>query len=264
MWVLSFTISMGGCGKSLLLACTAAQMAMDGYDVTVIDDAADPQIGRMYGLSREDVENDLFSVVQKDLDISTAIYETGIRNLKYIRSGIPLKEYLNINPIRFVEKISQVDTDYLFVDMRHPIGPAAILSLGISHYYVLGPLRADNLRRAVDEAIDTLDQGVVLRAVPLGFVINQPQPPEKDISDEFVQRLESFFGLECLAVINYDEKLLSVFEKGILPIKEWPDSEFSKSIKAIAQRIEDEEGRPEPKKKDILEFIRSRIIFVRE
>ena len=261
MRILSFTISVGGSGKSLLTACTAAQVALNGHDVVVIDDAAEPMIGRLYGLNPDQIKNSLHKVVQYDRDVEEAIYESPkIKGLKYISSGIPLASYFDVDPVAFAEKIMNINADYLFMDMRHPAGLGAVLSLGVSHYYILGPLKSDEMMRSIDEAVDTMKLGILLRAVPLGFVINQPHK-QLPIPDELVKKLEDLFRVECLAVIDYDPRLAGVFNEGILPVTEWPKSRFSMAIHRIAEHIMGE--LPKPKKEDIAEFVRSFVRYIR-
>ena len=260
MRILSFTISIGGSGKSLLTACTAAQVALNGHDVVVIDDAAEPMIGRLYGLSPDQIKNSLHKVVQYDLDVEEAIYEIPkIKGLKYISSGIPLADYFDVDPVAFAEKIMNINADYVFIDMRHTAELGAVLSLGVSHYYILGPLKSDEMARSIDEAVETMKLGILLRTVPLGFVINQPHR-QLFIPDKLVEKLEDLFEVKCLAVMDYDPRLVGVFNQGILPVIEWPKSKFSMAIRRIAEHIMSE--LPKPEKEDIVEFVRSFVRYI--
>jgi len=261
MHSITVAISKGGVGKTLLLANVGASLASRGSKVVLVDTTETMHLSRLLGVNNRNVKVTLEHVVKRSLVLDESVYPTRFPGLHLIPSGITLKDFLELNPFKFAEKLSSVDCDFLFIDVPYAtVGRAALLSLGFCQYYILGPLdQTQGMTLCIEEGLNTIDLAALLKTVPLGFVINKVKEPDK-LTNEYLKDLEQLFQMKCLAVIHYIQKMEEAFEKSpFLPLEKNPESEFTRKTESIADFLQ--RGMPRTLKTDAAEFLHT---FIRE
>ena len=150
----TFAVSKGGVGKSLLTANVAAALAAKGKKVMLVEGDPNKPLQTIFGvdLSSEDLKLD--DVVKEDMEVQRAVYDTRAKNLFLIPSGVSLEGYLEMDPVGFARKLTDLDADFLFIDAPFPLGEAAFLSMGICEYFVV-ILTEDEFVLCVESAIDS-------------------------------------------------------------------------------------------------------------
>ena len=253
----TFAVSKGGVGKSLLTANVAAALAAKGKKVMLVEGDPNKPLQTIFGvdLSSEDLKLD--DVVKEDMEVQRAVYDTRAKNLFLIPSGVSLEGYLEMDPVGFARKLTDLDADFLFIDAPFPLGEAAFLSMGICEYFVV-ILTEDEFVLCVESAIDTIRLGkYLLKCVPLGFVLNRIKTPEK-FNKEFVKDLEDLLEIPCLAKIVESRDVSKSYGgvgsgKAFLAYKKLRGSQFVEAMDKIADKLM---GKlPEPAKKDAVELI---------
>jgi len=233
----TFAVSKGGVGKSLLTANVGAALASRGKKVVLVEGDPNRPLQTIFGLDIGSGSIRLEDVVKKDLDVVQAVYSTGVENLSMIPSGVSLEGYFDINPVGFARKLAGLDADFVFVDVPFPLGEAAFLSMGVCQYFIV-ILTEDEFVLCVESAIDTIRLGkYLLKCVPVGFVLNRIKTPEK-FSTDFVKDVEDLLEIPCLSkIMEYLEVSKSYggvkSGKAFLAYNKLGKSEFAKSIERI-------------------------------
>jgi len=203
---ITFAVSKGGVGKSLLTANVGAALAKKGKSVVMVEGDPNHPLHTILEVDFPSGGLKLDEVVQKDLDIEKATYSTRIANLSLVPSGISLQGYFELDPVKFAEKLMELKADYLLVDVPFPLGEAAFLSLGVCSYFV-PILTEDEFVLCVESAIDTIRLGrYLLKCVPVGFVFNRIKTPKK-FSEEFIGDLEDLLEIPCISKIKEEPKV---------------------------------------------------------
>jgi len=255
---ITFAVSKGGVGKSLMTANVGAALADKGKKVVLVEGDPNHPLQKILGVEISPDDFKLDDVVKNDLKTEKAMYSTELDNLFLISSGISLQGYLDIDPVSFARKLSNLETDFMFIDVPFPLGKAAFLSLGICQYFII-ILTEDEFVLCAESAIDTIRMGrYFLHCVPLGFVLNRIKTPEK-FNDEFIEDLEKLLEIPCLTQIREDPKVSKSYgevssRKAFLAYKKFGKSEFSKGACEIAAWLLGE--LPKPEKKSAVELIR--------
>jgi septum site-determining protein MinD len=259
MITLTFAVSKGGVGKSLLTANVGAALAAKGKKVVLVEGDTNSPLRLILGHNSDAKAIQLEDVVKKDLQIDNAVKTTTLPNLFLIPSGISLEKYFTINPIIFAKKLMDLDCDYLIIDAPFPLGEAAFLSLGICKYFIL-ILTEDAFTLCVEAAINTLELGKhYLKCVPLGFVLNKIKTSQK-FNEEFIKDLENLLEVPCIASIREDVTVSESYggtkeTQAFIAYNKYPGSDFGKSIEQIAAYLNGE--LPKPEKKDVVSFLKS-------
>lgn len=255
---ITFAVSKGGVGKSLLTVNVGAALAKMGNNVVLVE--GDPN-HPLQTILEVDVSSDMLKldeVVQKDASIEEATYPTGLKNLFLVPSGISLQGYFEIDAVKFARKLMELKSDFLFIDVPFPLGEAAFLSLGVCSYFV-PILTEDEFVLCVESAIDTIRLGrYLLRCVPVGFVLNRIKTPKK-FTGEFIRDLENLLEIRCISEIMEDPQVSKSYggvesKSAFLAYKKLVGSDFAQSIDKIAGFMFDE--LPVPEKKDPASLIR--------
>ena len=259
MITLTFAVSKGGIGKSLLTANVGAALAKMDKKVVLVEGDPNRPLQLMLNADLEQKTTRLEDVVKKDKPINKALNTTGIENLFLLPSGISLERYFAINPVRLAQKLMDLQSDYMIIDSPFPLGEAAFLSLGVCQYFIV-VLTEDEFTLCVEAAIDTLRLGKhYLKCKPLGFVLNRIKTPER-FSQEFVGDLENLLEIPCITKIQ-EERVVSKSYGGakdteaFLAYNKYPHSDFVKSIDQIACSLN--RKLPPPLKKDAIEFLKT-------
>ncbi|HEY4674765.1 MAG TPA: MinD/ParA family protein [Candidatus Bathyarchaeia archaeon] len=253
----TFAVSKGGVGKSLLTANVAAALAARGKKVVLIEGDPNRPLQTIFGTEISSEKTKLEDIVKKDLDVAQAIYPTGIENLFLVPSGVSLEGYFDLDPIGFARKLAEVNADFIFIDVPFPMGEAAFLSLGVCQYFVV-ILTEDEFVLCVESAIDTIRLGrYLLKCVPIGFVLNKIKNPEK-FNDEFVKDLEDLLEISCISKIQENPEISKSYggvrsQGAFVAYQRLLKSEFAKSIDKIADALT--ANLPPPAKKDSVKLM---------
>lgn len=255
---ITFAVSKGGVGKSLMTANVGAALAEEGNKVILLEGDPNHPLQKILDISLTPKDLKLDDAVKGDLEIDKAIYSTKLDNLSLIPSGISLQGYIEIDPVGFAKKLSNLTTDFLLIDVPFPLGTAAFLSLGICEYFII-LLTEDEFVLCVESAIDTIRVGkYLLQCIPIGFVLNRIKTPER-FNAEFIKDLEELLEIPCIAQIRNDPRVSKSYgaiksHDAFLAYKEFQGSEFSKGVFAVASHIL---GKlPPSEKKDATDLIR--------
>jgi len=253
---ITFAVSKGGVGKSLITANVGAALADKGKKVILVEGDPNHPLEVILGVDASKGFK-LDEVIKEDMKIEKALYSTEFDNLFLIPSGVSLQSYFEIDPINFAKKLMKLKADFMFVDVPFPLGEAAFLSLGVCEYSII-VLTEDEFVLCVESAIDTIRLGrYFLKCVPLGFILNRIKTPDKFTKD-FVKDLEDLLEIPCVAQIREDPKVSKSYggvgsRKAFLAYQKFRESEFTRSIDEVASLFL---GRlPNPEKKDIVGFI---------
>ena len=254
---ITFVVSKGGVGKSLMTANVGAALAKKGKKVVLVEGDPNQPLQKILGLGFSSGDLKLEDIVEKNIEIDKAVYSTKFSNLFLIPSGVSLQSYFEIDPISFARKLSDMETDFMLVDVPFPLGKAAFLSLGVCQYYV-PILTEDEFVLCVESAIDTIRLGkYFLKSTPLGFILNRIKTAEK-FTKEFIKDLEILLEIPCITLIKEDPKISKSYgevgsKKAFLAYDKLRESEFVKKIENIATWILSEELKPE--KKDVVKLL---------
>ena len=254
---ITFAVSKGGVGKSLVTANVGAALAEKGKRVVLVEGDPNQPLRLILGVDISPKDLKLDNIVKENMRIEEATYSTEFANLFLVPSGISLRSYFDINPINFAKKLLDLKADFMFIDVPFPLGEAAFLSLGVCKYSIL-VLTEDEFVLCVESAIDTIRLGrYFLRCVPLGFVLNRIKTPEKFTKD-FIKDLEDLLEIPCIAQIKEDPKVSKSYggvgsRKAFLAYQKFRENEFTKSMNEIANRLLGE--LPDPEKEDVASFI---------
>lgn len=258
---ITFTVSKGGVGKSLITANIGAALAKKGKKVVMIEGDTNKPLEKMLGASFSDKDFKLEDVVKKDDQIERAVYATRLRNLYLIPSGISLQGYFDVDPIGFARKLATLKTDFMLIDVPFPLGKAAFLSLGVCDYFI-PILTEDEFILCVESAIDTIRLGkYFLKSTPLGFMLNRVKTTEK-FSDEFVKDLENLLEIPCIGRIEEDPKVSKSYGgvgsgEAFLAYDALQKSKFTGEIDKIATWLISEDL--ESGKKDVVKLLQETI-----
>lgn len=235
---ITFTVSKGGVGKSLLTANIGAALAGKGKRVVLVEGDTNKPLEKILDVSFSPEDPRLEHVVTNDDSIEKAIYKTGVHNLHLIPSGISLQGYFEIDPIRFVKKMRSIQTDFMLIDVPFPLGKAAFLSLGTCDYFV--PILTENeFILCVESTIDTIRIGkYFLKSIPLGFVLNRIKDTDK-FNRQFIKDLEALLEIPCIAKIEEDTNVSKSYgevgsEGAFLAYGKLSGSKFASEIDEIA------------------------------
>lgn len=249
----TFAISKGGVGKSLLTANVGAAVSRRKKKVVLVEGDPNRPLQAILGIGLTRKRIKLDDVIKKDLKIDDAVYPTDFENLFLIPSGVPLESYFEIDPILFARKLATVDADLMFVDVPFPLGKAAFLSLGVCEYFIM-ILTEDEFNLCVEAALDTNRLGrYFLKCVPLGFVLNRVKTPER-FTRELIDDLEELLRVPCIAKIMEDQRVLKSYggvraQEAFLAYERFAENGFKESIDKIASKLLGDV--PKPEKKDI-------------
>jgi septum site-determining protein MinD len=234
----TFAVSKGGVGKSLLTANVGAAVAARGKKVVLVEGDPNRPLQTIFGVDVGSGGIMLDDVVKKDLDVAKAVYKTGVNNLFLIPSGVSLEGYFDLNPVGFARKLAGLDADFVLIDVPFPMGEAAFLSLGVCQYFIV-ILTEDEFVLCTESAIDTIRLGrFLLKCVPIGFVLNRIKTPDK-FGQEFVKDLEDLLEIPCLTKIMESSEVSKSYggvrsHKAFLAYEKLGKGEFAKSIERVA------------------------------
>jgi septum site-determining protein MinD len=253
----TFVVSKGGVGKSLMTANVGVALAKRGKKVVLVEGDPNQPLEKILNVKFSAGDPKLDDVITKDAKINEAIHSTAFPNLFLLPSDVSLQSYFEIDPIRFAFKLLDLKSDFIFIDVPFPLGKAAMLSLGVCQYFI-PILTEDEFALCVESAIDTIRlSNFLFKSIPIGFVLNRIKTPSK-FDEDFLKDLEDLLEIPCITQIIEDPKVSKSYgevgsKKAFLAYSEFPDSEFSKSVDEIVTVLIRE--LPKPEKKDVIKLL---------
>jgi MinD-like ATPase involved in chromosome partitioning or flagellar assembly len=238
----------GGTGKSNFTANLAAEVALQGYRVGVVDtDMPSPGIHNLFCLDAEDIGQTLNHYLWGEIAIEQAVYDVGKTldlgskgKLFFIPASIKaddiariLKDGYDVKVMNdgFRQFVQNFALDYLFIDTHPGLSKETFLSIAISHILLLllRPDKQDYQGTAV-----TLDVVKQLKVRKLFLVINKshrllnPEALKEKVSTTYGETVAGLFPLS--------EDLVQMASEGIFSLK-YPDHFISQEFKNVAQQI---------------------------
>ena len=255
---ITFAVSKGGVGKSLMTANVGTALAQKGKRVILVEGDPNQPLQKILGVSFSSDNIKLEDVVENDTEIDNAVYHTDFDNLFLIPSGVSLQSYFELDPIIFARKLSNLETDFMLIDVPFPLGKAAFLSLGICEIFI-PIITEDEFVLCVESTIDTIRLGkYFLKSIPIGFILNRIKRAES-FTQDFVKDLENLLEIPCITQIKENLKVSKSYgevgsKEAFLAYKKLPESEFAKKIDEIATWLLNKEVKSE--KKDAVALLR--------
>lgn len=254
----TFAVSKGGVGKSLITVNVGAALAERSNKVILVEGDPNRPLQTILGFGASNKSAlTLDEVIRRDKEIEEALYSTNFDNLFLMPSGVSLQDYFEMDPIIFAKKLTSLKADFLLIDVPFPLGKAAFLSMGICEYFI-PILTEDEFVLCVESAIDTIRLGkYLLKCVPLGFVLNRIKNPKK-FNEDFVRDLEDLLEIPCITRIREHSGVSKSYggvgsQKAFLAYKKLGKNEFTKRIDDVANFLANE--LPKPEKKDSVELL---------
>jgi MinD-like ATPase involved in chromosome partitioning or flagellar assembly len=237
----------GGTGKSNLTANLAAQIALAGKRVAVVDtDIQSPGIHMPFALAEDAVKFSLNHFIWGECKIEEAAYDVSKRlgqpgavlhlvpsSMKVSDIGRILKEGYDVSLLNdgFQALIETLQLDYLLVDTHPGVNEETLLSIAISDtlILILRPDQQDFQGTAV-----TVELARKLGVPQMLLVINKALP-SMNFAD-LRAKAESIYGVPVAAILPVTTELFQLASSGLLSIL-FPDLETSREMKKVALRI---------------------------
>jgi len=243
----------GGTGKSNVTANVAAQVALMGKRVGVIDtDIQSPGIHVLFGMDEEMIDKALNDYLWGRCKIEETAYDVGAQIGKgqvVVMSGgiylIPssirageiarvLREGYDVSLLNegFRALIEKLNLDYLFIDTHPGLNEETLLSVAISDLLliILRPDQQDFQGTAV-----TVDVARKLEVPHLYLVVNKALT-SYDFA-ELRRRVEEIYDCPVAAILPLSEDVARMQSSDLFSIQ-YPDHPFSESIRQIAAVVE--------------------------
>jgi MinD-like ATPase involved in chromosome partitioning or flagellar assembly len=243
----------GGTGKSNITANTAAQFALKGKRVGVIDtDIQSPGIHILFGMDEERIDKALNDYLWGRCSIEEAAYDVGAQigqgEVVLMSGGIylipsslrageiarVLREGYDVGMLNegFQSLVEKLNLDYLFIDTHPGLNEETLLSIAISDLLIviLRPDQQDFQGTAV-----TVDVARKLEVPHLFLTVNKALT-SYDFQD-LRQQIESFYDCPVAAILPLSEDVARLQSSGIFSLL-YPDHPFSQGISEIVACIE--------------------------
>jgi MinD-like ATPase involved in chromosome partitioning or flagellar assembly len=237
----------GGTGKSNLTANLAAQVALAGNRVAVVDtDIQSPGIHMPFALAEERIEFALNHFIWGECEIEKAAYDVSNMlprpggplhlvpsSMKISDIGRILKEGYDVRLLNdgFQALIEKLSLDYLFVDTHPGVNEETLLSIAISDTLVL-ILRPD--QQDFQGTAVTVELARKLDVPNMMLVINKALPSMNFA--ELRTKAEEIYHVPVAAVLPLTPELVQLASSGLLSIL-FPELEASREMKKVADRI---------------------------
>ena len=246
----------GGTGKSNLSANLAAQVAMLGKKVGVIDtDIQSPGIHVLFGLTPEKMGRTLNEFLRSECTIEEAAVnvgdhaapEPGLSHLRgkqlfLVPSSIDgqeiaavVRDGYDVNRLNagLQTMLKSLKLDYLFIDTHPGLNEETLLSVAISDMLIiiLRPDQQDFQGTAV-----TVDVARRLDVPNLRLVVNKALT--RYDFDQVKQQVEEIYKAPVVGVLPLTEDMADMGSADIFSLRH-PDHPWSKTIRAVAQNVLD-------------------------
>jgi MinD-like ATPase involved in chromosome partitioning or flagellar assembly len=237
----------GGTGKSNLTANLAAQVALTGRRVGVIDtDIQSPGIHMPFGLAEDRVEFTLNHFIWGECEIEKAAYDMSSvlpppggslylvpSSMKISDIGRILKEGYDVRLLNdgFQALIEKLQLDYLFIDTHPGVNEETLLSIAVSDTLVL-ILRPD--QQDFQGTAVTVELARKLDVPNMMLVINKALPGMNFAA--LRSKAETIYQVPVAAVLPLTPELVQLASSGLLSVL-FPEMETSREMKKVADLI---------------------------
>ena len=245
----------GGTGKSNTTANLAAQTALAGKRVGVVDtDIQSPGIHVLFGLDENSMGKTLNDYLHGNCEIKAVAYNIGEhatdatgrsqlegKNLWLIPSSIRgreisrvLREGYDVGRLNegLQTLISDLDLDYLFIDTHPGLNEETLLSIAISDVLliILRPDQQDFQGTAV-----TVDIARSLDVTNLLLMVNKAVPEKYDYED-LKQQVQKAYGAPLTGILPLNFELADTGSRDLFSLSR-PDHEWSRELRKVAAAI---------------------------
>ncbi len=244
----------GGTGKSNTTANLAAQVALAGKRVGVVDtDIQSPGIHVLFGLDEKKMGktmNDYLHGTATIREIGFPIHENvgkaeGLSKLKntllwLFPSSISgrdisqiLKEGVDFNKLNegLQTTIKEFDLDYLFIDTHPGLNEETLLSIATSDVLII-ILRPDN--QDLQGTSVTVDIARSLDVPNLLLMVNKALPKYDPV--EIKKNIEAQFGAPVAGVLQLSFDMADNASSDLFSLK-FPEHDWSKGLRGVAEAI---------------------------
>jgi septum site-determining protein MinD len=238
----------GGTGKSNSTANLAAQMAVAGKRVGVIDtDIQSPGIHILFSFDEDKMTYSLNDYLWSKCDITDTAYDVtsvlgdDVKGKVYlIPSSIKageiariLREGYDVGMLNdgFHDLIEGLELDYLMIDTHPGLNEETLLSIAISDTLVIimRPDQQDYQGTGV-----TVEVARKLEVPNMLLVVNKV--PQVFDMDEVKHKVEQTYNAEVAAVLPHSDEMMALASAGIFSLR-YPDHPVSRSYRALAARL---------------------------
>lgn len=238
----------GGTGKSNTTANVAAQLALSGKRVGVVDtDIQSPGIHVLFGLGSADISRSLNDYLWHRCEITEAAYDTSVElkipepgALFLIPSSVEVDEIVNV--LRegydvslltegFKKLLDELNLDILLIDTHPGLNEETLFSIAISNQLavVMRPDHQDYEGTGV-----TVEVARSLGVPGIRLVVNKS--PEVVGVGEVTQRVRDAYSIEDVTVIPHSDDLMNLASEGIFSIR-YPEHALSNLYRGLAKEL---------------------------
>jgi len=244
----------GGTGKSNLTANLAAQVAMAGKRVGIIDtDIQSPGIHVLVGLNEDTMGHTLNEFLRSERSIREVAYAVGEHptdlpglqklagkqlwlvpsSIKSSEIGRVLRDGYDVGKLNegMQYLLKEMQLDYMFIDTHPGLNEETLLSIAVSDVLliVMRPDQQDFQGTAV-----TVDIARGLDVPNLFLVVNKALT--RYDFNQVSQQVQNTFEATVAGVLPLTEDMADMGSADIISLR-YPDHPWSKSLRQIAQRI---------------------------
>jgi len=244
----------GGTGKSNLTANLAAQVAMTGKRVGIIDtDIQSPGIHVRFGLAEDTMGHTLNEFLRSERSIREVAYAVGEHptdlpglqklagkqlwlvpsSIKSSEIGRVLRDGYDVGKLNegMQYLLKEMQLDYMFIDTHPGLNEETLLSIAVSDVLliVMRPDQQDFQGTAV-----TVDIARGLDVPNLFLVVNKALT--RYDFNQVSQQVQNTFESTVAGVLPLTEDMADMGSADIFSLR-YPDHPWSKSLRQIAQRI---------------------------
>ena len=245
----------GGTGKSNTTANLAAQAALAGKRVGVVDtDIQSPGIHVLFGLDENTMGKTLNDFLHGQCEIKEVAFQVGDhaagqpgraqlagKDLWLIPSSIRgreisrvLREGYDVGRLNegLQTLISELNLDYLFIDTHPGLNEETLLSIAISDILII-ILRPDN--QDFQGTAVTVDIARSLDVTNLFLMVNKAVPDRYDYAD-LKQQIEKTYGAPLTGILPLSFDIADNASKDLFSLAD-PNHAWSKELRKVAAAI---------------------------
>jgi len=246
MWI-SFHSYKGGTGKTNISGNLACYLAGKGLKVGLVDtDVSGPGIHALFSLK---IKKTIVDFLQGKAGLEEIVYRHGNEELYIIPSDATEEDIVSFSkdPSQAKEKLgslirdfqSRNDLDHIIFDCSPGMNKSSLLVMGMSEMsIVVSTLDKQDIRGTY------VVSGVARRLKSKPRILFNKLPKNKyEASKQTLEDLSRKIGLEPIGIILYDEAMADAWSRKII-VQEYPNSQYSKQIAELWERIIHSAGSP--------------------
>jgi len=244
MWI-SFHSYKGGTGKTNISGNLACYLANKGLKVGLVEtDVSGPGIHALFSLK---IKKTLVDFLQGKAGLDEIVYKHSNEELYIIPSNATEEDLVSFtrDPSQAKEKLqsllrdfqSRYNLDHIIFDCSPGLNRSSLLVMGMSEMsIVVSTLDKQDIRGTY------VISGVARRLKSRPRILFNKLPKNKyEASKDILEDLSRKIGLEPIGVILFDEAMADAWSRKII-VQEYPNSEYSKQIEQLWERITHSSG----------------------